>query len=287
MKKKFIEDEFNKAKSTDLLTCECYHCGSDFSTTKKLINYELKHKRGRIKYCSPKCKTADQKTSKTLSCTNCGTEFNRKPSELKKSNNYFCSKSCAATYNNKLRCGKVSYKKKEKIPNLVTITCINCGNTKKVNYSKRNQKFCSRSCSTTYQNNNTDRCSRGGIKSAKIQKEVRRSKNEILMYELCYNHFNNVLANPNMFNGWDADIVLTNHKIAIMWNGKWHYEKITEKHSVKQVQNRDKIKINEITKAGYVPYVIKDMGKHNPSFVNDEFNKLLEFIQSLRVPESN
>ena len=34
-----------------------------------------------------------------------------------------------------------------------------------------------------------------------------------------------------------------------------------EKHSFKMVQNRDKIKIHEIEKFGYIPYVIKDMGK--------------------------
>lgn len=38
-----------------------------------------------------------------------------------------------------------------------------------------------------------------------------------------------------MFNGWDADIIIEDLKIAILWNGKWHYEKITEKHSVSQV----------------------------------------------------
>ena len=41
-------------------------------------------------------------------------------------------------------------------------------------------------------------------------------------------------VNPNsqmysIFNGWDADIILTDLKIAILWNGKWHYEKLTKK----------------------------------------------------------
>jgi hypothetical protein len=58
-----------------------------------------------------------------------------------------------------------------------------------------------------------------------------------------------------------------------MWNGVWHYKKITEKHSVEQVQNRDRIKIKEIKKCGYEPYIIKDMGKYNPQFVEEEFEK--------------
>ncbi len=64
----------------------------------------------------------------------------------------------------------------------------------------------------------------------------------------------------------------------MLWNGKWHYEKITEQHSVKQVKNRDKIKIKEIKEKGYTPYVIKDMGKTNRKFVDDEFEKFLNSI---------
>lgn len=66
----------------------------------------------------------------------------------------------------------------------------------------------------------------------------------------------------------------------MLWNGKWHYEKITKNHSVKQVQNRDKIKIEEIKKAGYIPYIIKDNGKYNTNKVENEFNLLLENVLS-------
>ena len=78
-----------------------------------------------------------------------------------------------------------------------------------------------------------------------------------------------------MFNGWDADVIIEDIKTAILWNGKWHYVQLTEKHSVKQVQNRDSIKIEEIIKSGYTPYIIKDMGKYNPAFVEEEFNKFI------------
>jgi len=33
--------------------------------------------------------------------------------------------------------------------------------------------------------------------------------------------------------------------------------------------DKDNIKINEIKKCGWVPYVIKDMGKYNKAFVNE------------------
>jgi hypothetical protein len=90
-----------------------------------------------------------------------------------------------------------------------------------------------------------------------------------------------VLSNEPIFNGWDADIIIEDYKIAVLWNGKWHYEKITKKHSVAQVQNRDKIKIKEIIKTGYTPYIIKDMGRENKEFVIEEFNKLTRHITSL------
>lgn len=66
----------------------------------------------------------------------------------------------------------------------------------------------------------------------------------------------------------------------MLWNGPWHYKKITKNHSVKQVQNRDKIKIEEIKKAGYIPYIIKDNGKYNTNKVENEFNLLLENVLS-------
>ena len=57
-------------------------------------------------------------------------------------------------------------------------------------------------------------------------------------------------------------------------------QKITKNHSVKQVQNRDKIKIEEIKNSGYVPYIVKDDGKYNKNKVEIEFNLLLENVLS-------
>ena len=117
--------------------------------------------------------------------------------------------------------------------------------------------------------------SKSGRKSIAIQGDLRRSKNEKYFCELCEKEFQCVKHNEPMFNGWDADIIIEDVKIAILWNGKWHYEKVTKNHSVEQVQNRDKIKIEEIKKCGYTPYIIKDMGKYNSQFVENEFNKLI------------
>ena len=160
--------------------------------------------------------------------------------------------------------------------------CIEC--MKEFETKKKTQVLCSMSCSSLYKiknyrtnfpyiNNNDfykEIGRKGGLKS--VQSQNKRSKNEIAFGDLCKNNFNNVLFNEQLFNGWDADIILENEKVAILWNGIWHYEKITEKHSVKQVQNRDNIKIKEMEKLGYTPYIIKDMGKYNEEKVKMEWN---------------
>lgn len=123
------------------------------------------------------------------------------------------------------------------------------------------KKFCSNKCSG--KSNFRSAASRAGLASAKAQAITRRSKNEICFAELCKTKFKSVRENVSIFNGWDADVVIDDLKIAVLWNGKWHYEKITKRHSVEQVQNRDRIKLKEIEIAGYESYVIKDLGKFN------------------------
>jgi len=147
----------------------------------------------------------------------------------------------------------------------------------KINSKK---KYCNQSC---YNNSDIkkENSRKGGLKSSHVQNELRRSKNEIHFFELCKEKYVNVLNNEAIFNGWDADIIIFEYKIAVLWNGKWHYEKITEKHSVKQVENRDRIKIKEIKSCGYTPYIIKDMGRDNKDFVEKEFEKFTGYISSL------
>lgn len=56
-------------------------------------------------------------------------------------------------------------------------------------------------------------------------------------------------------------------------------QKIREGHSLSQVQNRDRIKIKEIEKYGYKPYVIKDMGRFSTEKVEMEFDNLIEYLK--------
>lgn len=158
-------------------------------------------------------------------------------------------------------------------------TCIICNEI--MDYNNRHRKTCSDECLhiSSVQSGKKGGLI-GGKKSAQVQSEERRSKNEKLFAKKCIKHFDKVLTNEPIFNGWDADIIIEDHKIAVLWNGIWHYEKITEKHSVKQVQNRDKIKIKEIKNMNYTPYIIKDMGKFSKNKVNSEFNKFTSYVNS-------
>lgn len=99
---------------------------------------------------------------------------------------------------------------------------------------------------------------KGGQISARNQSK--RSKNEIYFSELCIGYFGkeNVSTNEIYFDGWDADVIIHYKKLAILWNGAWHYKQISKTQSLLQVQTRDNIKIKIIEKFGYTPYTIKD-----------------------------
>lgn len=53
------------------------------------------------KYCSRSCKCLHEGLSKKVNCSNCDKEFIKTNSQIKKTNNNFCSQSCSVTYNNK------------------------------------------------------------------------------------------------------------------------------------------------------------------------------------------
>lgn len=61
------------------------------------------YQRNKRFFCSRKCHHDYQSTTQKVVCTNCNTVFEKLPSQItkSKSGNNFCSKSCAATFNNK------------------------------------------------------------------------------------------------------------------------------------------------------------------------------------------
>lgn len=216
--------------------------------------------------------------------------------------NTFCNSKCSCSFNNEKRKTNGFYKKgltkeakcsicKEifnisKNSSFKNVKCNKCYIKplfvkecsvceKEFKTDKKTIKTCSKICCNIAKLNGAKLA---GKISAQVQSKTRRSKNEIYFSELCKNKFKNILTNESIFNGWDADIILPDLKIAILWNGIWHYKKITKKHSVKQVKNRDEIKIKEIQNFGYMPYIVKDMGKYDKIFVEEKFKEFLAVV---------
>mgnify|MGYP001548406026 FL=1 len=96
----FTEEEFQLCKSREFLTLSCTHCKKVFQKKKHQIQAELKKNENRRFYCSRECFCEGQKVRVKTSCSNCGTLLSKTSSKLKY-DNAFCSRSCAATYNNK------------------------------------------------------------------------------------------------------------------------------------------------------------------------------------------
>lgn len=213
-----------------------------------------------------------------MECKNCKQQEAIKYSKY--STGEFCSRECSRSFSTKDKRleinKKISTIQTGKGKGDVKKECLFCKNKFIIEWRKRKQIYCSISCSTKWKNENLLMAKKGGLASVSSQTKKKRSKNEIYFYELCKDKFDKVLSNEPMFNGWDADVIIEDIKIAVLWNGKWHYEKIKKEHSVEQVQNRDKIKMKEIEKEGYRVYVIKDLGKANKEFVEKEFKKFID-----------
>jgi hypothetical protein len=103
MKPLFTEEQFNYAKTNDSLPYKCYCCGKTYFRTKHSIQRVSKNvKYKAIKYCSKECQSLFKTTKIITNCIHCNKKVHRILSQHKKSKsgNVFCSKSCAATYNN-------------------------------------------------------------------------------------------------------------------------------------------------------------------------------------------
>jgi very-short-patch-repair endonuclease len=94
----------------------CLNCNTLFQKKQ----YEIK--KGALKwkgrhFCCYNCYVEYQRKERInhiKDCVNCGKKFYKRPSEQKRTKNHFCSRSCAATYNNKnktkgIRVSKLEY----------------------------------------------------------------------------------------------------------------------------------------------------------------------------------
>ncbi len=78
---------------------QCLHCCKVFPLEKHRVQRAVE--RGTGKYCSQTCARHARRTSQEVTCANCETIFRKHGVELKRTGNHFCSRSCAAQYNNR------------------------------------------------------------------------------------------------------------------------------------------------------------------------------------------
>jgi len=101
MKQLFTEEEFNKAKTNDLLPCECYHCKNTYYVIPDRVRKaNSSSSSSKNKFCSQKCFNLSRINKPIVTCVECGKEFNKYPSAIKRTKNHFCSLSCSSKYNN-------------------------------------------------------------------------------------------------------------------------------------------------------------------------------------------
>lgn len=91
--------EFAILDRCGLAKLECFHCRKVFLLEKHRAQRAAE--RGTGKYCSQTCARHARRTSQEVRCVNCESLFRKHGVELKRTENHFCSRSCAAKYNNR------------------------------------------------------------------------------------------------------------------------------------------------------------------------------------------
>ena len=283
-----------------LIELKCTYCKSSFNRELRFYNNDKRRAKGNYHpFCSTKCRALYASKKIEVICKNCGKKIFRTPSDLTRGyDNAFCGSSCSASFHNEKRKENgFSTKNKKK-----QALCIKCNNQIEVSIHAQSNTYYCKDCkpkkkriggphkcivcsniNVPFFGKYCDECrslvhQKTACKTAAKRKDKKRSKNEILFGSLCEERYKNITFNQAIFNNWDADILLYDYKLAIHWNGAWHYKFCGGKHKLGMVQNRDNIKYKEVEKYGWTNYIIKDMGKANEKLVRTEFEKLVKYI---------
>lgn len=199
-------------------------------------------------------------------CSFCGKEMERFLSKLidfetkKPKKIIFCSKKCYLDY----------YKKYHSRID----KCSHCG--KEVRRTafigkecKSNRIFCNSSCSASYNN--------------KFKKKNRRSKVEILLFNLLKENYPNleILNNDKtILDGYEVDIYIPLLKLAIEWNGIIHFKPIYGEEKFKRRQEIDQKKLELATRKDINLIVISDITS-TKKYVYEAFEKIKIIIDEL------
>lgn len=200
-------------------------------------------------------------------CKKCGSNI-----DFEKRTWSYCSRKCANSRtwteedNKKKSIATLKHgnktQKENFLKSLVTKKCYNCNSSVKVSpILVREDDYYSCYANECKEKVTKLRRKSAGSKGGKVSaaNRVKRSKQEIKLFNLLSKHFTNISHNEPIANGWDADILLHDFKIAILWNGPWHYKDMgLSNHSLSQVVNRDCIKIQEFENIGWEVKIYQD-----------------------------
>jgi hypothetical protein len=303
------------------ITLKCDNCRKFFDREERFHRFSLKSYPDKKSFCSSFCSKEFNKLKFIeLECLFCKKQFQNSEASCNRrlKNNLdsgiFCSSSCSARQNNKIRKESgftTAGKSKIKI----------CGKCNIEKLCSLHASFCKECVIKTKENAKAKACSPNGKEADKIRKTKRdlerflsgkaichhdgclnavhksgasvcatckanktaRSLNEIGFGKLCSERWECNFNRP-MFGEtkWDADIIIPELKIAILWNGIWHYKDLgfcIKNTSLSQTQNRDRLKIKAIIEAGWTPYLIQDLGRFNQEKVNYEFGAFLSYLK--------
>jgi len=108
-------DDLENRKYNELVPLKCERCGKEFWKITKEVRSAMK--RNRLNYCSRRCSREGK--GKLVSCAFCKKDIYKRPCDIRKSANTYCSLSCAAKNNNKNK--KICPKKP------IVRACTECG----------------------------------------------------------------------------------------------------------------------------------------------------------------
>jgi hypothetical protein len=205
----------------------------------------------------------------TTTCDYCGKGFTRKNalSPEYRNNKYgdrfgrmsglhFCSRKCSCDYRNKR----------------IEIDCNWCGKglvkkRKEVKGSKSGNVFCGSSCAASF--NNTQR------------RKTRRSKCEIMLYEMLSKAFPQLEIKPNdkeALGGYEIDIYIPQVKLGIEWNGVVHYKPIYGKDKLGRIQDIDAMKLDLAQQKGIEIIVVPDLVS-SKKYVSEAFQDIRRIVK--------
>jgi hypothetical protein len=154
----------------------------------------------------------------------------------------------------------------------VTKPCAFCGKSVTrtlAQISASGNMFCNASCNASFNN--------------ALKRKTRRSKCEILLFNLIKEKFPNLEILPNdktMLDGLEMDIAIPKLKLGIEWNGVVHFKPIYGEQKLNNIQSNDAKKQITANSKGINLIVVPDLVS-SEKYVKEAFQEIRKIIEKL------